>query len=133
VGVATLYFVYETSRAWQRAMIAVIAVWTAITAVSHARLLDEYVRHEPGFPHRALATYLVGHGIEYARADYWTAYATTFLAGERVIVASTDTVRITSYQQAVDEHRDRAVNVQRQPCARGGGAEAVPGTYWICQ
>jgi hypothetical protein len=132
VGVAALYFVYETSRAWQRAMIAVIAAWTLITAVSHARLLDEYVRREPGFPHRALATYLVGQDIEYARADYWTAYATTFLAGERVIVASTDTVRITSYQEAVDEHGDRAVTVERQPCTNGG-AEAVPGTYWICK
>ena len=133
VGIATLYFVYETSRVWQRAMVAAIAVWTVVTAVTHVRLVDEYVRREPAYPHRALASYLVEHGIEYARADYWTAYATTFLAGERVIVASTDTVRITPYQHAVEEHRAAAVTVQRQPCANGQGDEAVSGTYWVCR
>jgi hypothetical protein len=104
-----------------------------VTAVTHVRLLDEYVRREPGYPHRELASYLVDRGIEYARADYWTAYATTFLAGEQVIVASTDTVRITPYQQAVEEHRDAAVTVQRQPCANGQGDEAVSGAYWVCR
>jgi hypothetical protein len=132
VGIATLYFVYETSRVWQGAMVAAIAAWAIVTTITHVRLLDEYVRREPAYPHRALASYLVDRGIQYAQADYWTAYATTFLAGERVIVASTDTVRITPYQQAVAEHRDNAVDVQRQPCA-SGGVEAVPGTYWICQ
>lgn len=133
VGVATLFFVYETNRLWRRAMIGAIAVWTIVTAASHVRLFDEYLRREPGYPHRALASYLVDHRIEYARADYWTAYATTFLAEEKVVIASTDTVRITAYQQAVEEHRDAAVNVQRQPCQNGGGAEVVPGTYWVCK
>ena len=133
VGSVTLYFVYETGRFWRRAMVGAIAIWTVITAASHARLLDEYLRREPGYPQRALATYLVENGIEYARADYWTAYATTFLAHEKVVIASTDTVRITSYQQAADHHRDITVNIQRQPCADGQGEEAVSGTYWICR
>lgn len=132
VGAATLYFVYETRRPWRVAMIAVIAAWTVFTGASHARLFDEYLRREPGYPQRQLADYLVEHGITHARADYWTAYATTFLAGERVLVASTDTVRITAYQQAVDQHRVDAVNVQRQPCADRQGHEAVSGAYWIC-
>ena len=133
VGIAALYFVYETSRLWTRAMIAALAVWSVVTAASHARLLDEYVRREPGYPQRALATYLLERGIAYARSDYWTAYATTFLADEKVVIASTDTVRITSYQQVVEQHREQAVDVQRQPCAGGEGVEAVTGTYWICR
>jgi hypothetical protein len=133
VGVATLYFVYETRPIGRQAMTAVILAWAAFTGMTHVRLLDEYIRREPGYPHRALATYLVDHHIQYARADYWTAYATTFLAEEKVVVASNDTVRITSYQHEVEQNREAAVNVQRQPCADGQGAEAVTGAYWICR
>ena len=133
VGIATLFFVYETQRLWRTAMIGAIALWALVTAASHVRLYDEYLRREPAFAHRELATYLVDHGIAYARADYWTAYVTTFLANEKVVLASTDTVRITSYQDAVEQNRDRAVNVQRQPCGNGQGAEAVAGAYWVCR
>jgi hypothetical protein len=133
VGTATLFFVYETERLWRGAMIGAIAIWAAFTATTHVRLYDEYLRREPAYPHRELATYLVDHGIAYARADYWTAYVTTFLAKEKVVIASTDTVRITSYQRDVDQNRDRAVNVQRQPCGNGQGAEAVAGAYWVCR
>ena len=132
VGIATLYFVYETHRIWRGAMVAAIVAWTTITAASHVRLLDEYVRREPGYPQRALADYLVNRGIEYAMSDYWTAYATTFLANERVVIASNDTVRITAYQHAFEQNRARAVTVQRQPCANGQGDEAVTGAYWVC-
>ena len=133
VGIATLYFVYETQRTLRLAMAAVILAWSAITTVGHARLFEEYLNREPGGPHRALATYLVDRGIRYARADYWTAYATTFLANEKVIVDSNDTVRITTYQKDVASHDDEAVNVQREPCGNGMGEEAVAGTYWICR
>ena len=133
VGVATLYFVYETKRVWRHAMVAALVVWTTITAVSHARLVDEYVRREPPYPQRALANYLVARGITHARADYWTAYATTFLTNEKVVIASTDTVRITEYQYAVEDNGEHAVTVQRQPCADGAGDEAVSGAYWVCR
>ena len=83
VGAVALYFVYETHRVWRAAMVAVMVAWTATSVASHALLWDEYLRREPAAPHRALATYLVDHGIHYARSDYWTAYATTFLAGEQ--------------------------------------------------
>ena len=133
VGVVTLYFVYEPHRAWRRAMAAAVVAWTVTSAVSHARLVDEYLNREPGDPHRPLANYLVEAGIQYARADYWTAYITTFYTGERVIVASTDTVRISSYQEQVAAHDADAVTVQRQPCRDGGGTEAVAGAYWVCR
>lgn len=132
IGITALYFVYETQRLWRGAMVAVIVAWSAITAVNHGRLYAEYLGDAPPYAHRQLATYLVDHGIQYARADYWTAYVTTFLAEEKVVVASTDTVRITEYQREVDRHRDKAVNVQRQPCGGRRGAEAVSGAYWIC-
>ena len=132
VGVLTLYFVYEPRIVWRRAMAAVIVAWTAASAGSHLRLLDEYLHRQPGDPRRQLAEYLVAHNIRYARADYWTAYSTTFLAREQVIVASTDTVRITEYQRQVDAHAAEAFTIVREPCRDGSGTEAVRGTYWIC-
>ncbi len=133
VGVVALFFVYETERRLRQAMVAVMLLWALASGAAHLRLLNEYLFHEPQNPHRQLATYLVGHDIHYARADYWTAYATTFLAGERVVIASTETVRINRYQREVDAHRAEAVTVQREPCRNGVGPEAVPGTYWICR
>ena len=56
----------------------------------------------------------------------------TFFSGERVIVASTNYIRINSYQREVDAHHADAVTVQREPCASGQGAEAVPKTFWVC-
>ena len=133
VGISTLYFIYETQRTLRLAMAAVIVAWTVMTAVAHGRLFEEYLNREPGGPHRALATYLADRGIKYARADYWTAYATTFLANEKVIVDAIDLVRISAYQQAVMAHDDEAVDVQREPCLDGTGEEAVAGNYWICR
>ena len=132
VGVVALFFIYEPHRRWRRLMVGVMLAWALATASAHARLLNEYVFHEPQNPARQLATYLVGHGIRYARADYWTAYATTFLAREQVVIASTEVVRINGYQREVDAHRTEAVTVQREPCRDAAGPEAVPGTYWIC-
>jgi hypothetical protein len=133
VGIAALYFVYETQRTLRLAMAAVIVAWTAMTALGHARLFEEYLNREPGGPHRALATYLTDRGIKYARSDYWTAYVTTFLANEKVVVDAIDTVRITAYQKEVAAHDAEAVNVQREPCRDGTGEEAVAGTFWICR
>jgi hypothetical protein len=132
VGTVALFFVYERHPVWRRAMVTAMMAWAMISAASHVSLADEYVNRQPGSPHRALATYLVDHGVRYARADYWTAYATTFLAEERVVIASTDTVRIASYQSEVARHDREAPMVQRQPCV-GPGTEAVTGNYWVCE
>lgn len=132
IGVVALYFVYERQRVLRGAMIAALIAWASISATSHGLLFDEYLNRQPASPHRALATYLVDHGVRYARSDYWTAYATTFMAGEKSVIASTDTVRITEYQEQVAANDSSAMTVQRQPCA-GAGAEAVLGNYWVCE
>ena len=132
LGIVALFLIYEPRRHWRWLLTGVMLAWTLISVAGHVRLAREYVYDEPFNSRRELATYLVTNGIRYARADYWTAYATTFLAGERVIVASTDLARITAYQDQVDGHRAEAVTVQTSPCERAGGAEAVPGMYWVC-
>jgi len=112
-------------------MVAVMLVWTATSVTSHALLWDEYLHRQPAAPHRALATYLVDQKIQYARSDYWTAYATTFLTGEDVVIAANDSARISVYQQQAAAHAKEAVTIQRQPCTNEG-VEAVAGNYWIC-
>jgi hypothetical protein len=130
VGIVALYFVYETRVGLRRAMAAVVIAWTAVAATSHARLLREFVFDEPANPRRELADFLVANDIRYATADYWTAYSTTFLSGEQVVVASTDVVRIDEYQRLIAAHPRESVAVEHQACA--GGSEAVNGMYWIC-
>lgn len=132
IGALALFFILETELRWRRLMMALVAVWAVISVTNHGRLLTEYLYHQPANPRRELATYLVTNGIRYARSDYWTAYSTTFLARERVVVASTDRVRISDYQDRVDGHRAQAVTVQSKACSGAGGAEAVAGMYWVC-
>ena len=50
---------------------------------------------------------------------YWDAYVTDFLTRERVIVASTDKVRISAYQARVEANSGMAVRILRQPCNEG--------------
>lgn len=132
LGLTALFFAYEPRRDWRWLATGVLMMWTAVSATAHVRLVREYLYQEPANSRRDLATYLVTNRIRYARADYWTAYVTTFLSRERVLLASTDMIRIDDYQRQVDAHRAEAVTVQTTPCAGDGGTEAVAGMYWVC-
>ena len=66
-----------------------------------------------------MADYLVAHGTTYGRAGYWDAYAITFLSRERVILASTEKMRISVYAAQVEAHASSAVTLRRQPCHDG--------------
>ena len=127
VGALVLFYVYERSRVWVIGVSGVIGCWVAISIGAHAGLVREYVENQPRNVRRELASYLLDHGIRHARSDYWTAYSTTFLADERVIVASTDTVRIDEYQRQAAAHDRETVTLSRKPCP--GGQEAVSGQY----
>ena len=67
--------------------------------------------------------------MRFATSDYRTAYYLTFLTGERVIVASSDYVRILQYQSVVAEHSAEAVTIDSAQC---DGGSRVHG-YWICR
>ena len=66
-----------------------------------------------------LADDLVARDIQYGSAIYADAYITDFFAGERVILDSTDKVRIAAYEADVARHLASAVRVVRQPCSSG--------------
>jgi hypothetical protein len=93
-----------------------MCVWALATTFDATRVVREFVQSPPANPHRELADYLVSHGIRYARGGYWDAYVVTFLARERVVIASTEQVRISAYGALVDQHASEAVNLVRQPC-----------------
>lgn len=95
-------------------LVALTNVW------DHSRLLAEYVTHAPPGAHRELTDYLVGRGVRYASAPYWTAYHVTYLANERVIVASTEKVCIRRYNDLVARHPEEAVTITEDAaCADG--------------
>ncbi len=100
-----------------------------VTAVPTARLLVEYVRHEPENPKRLIVQHLDARGIKYAFGDYWRAYLITFMTNERIIVAADDFQRIREYSTTVKEHKDEAVRIAREFCP--GGKPAMQG-LWIC-
>ena len=116
IAVLASYLFRDRSPQWRAAVAALVLVWAAGNTVDNARLAVHLARNPPPKPHRRMATYLEGCGITYARATYWDAYVITFLAQERVIVASTTTVRISAYQAEVDAHAGEAVTLQRLPC-----------------
>ena len=102
-----------------KAVSVLVCSWACLNLVDNGRLLREYLVSPPQNNFREMADYLVTHRITYGRARYWDAYVVTFLARERAVVASTDKVRIPSYQTRVDANAANAVILYRQPC--GGG------------
>jgi len=54
-------------------------------------------------PYYRLGQFLKDRGFTHCKADYWTAYATTYFSDEQVIVTSDTTVRYPPYRDQVNE------------------------------
>jgi hypothetical protein len=119
VGVLGAYFLRERSARWAGAAALAIAVWAAGNVVDNARMLQEFLRTPPPRPHRMLTEYLMGNEIRYVRGRYWDVYVVAFLSREKVIGASTETVRVSAHQAEVQRHAAEAATLQRQPCDAG--------------
>jgi hypothetical protein len=113
------WLLVERHRGWRAVIVAGVVVWSAMTMADNARWLLKLHAAPPGSEFRLLAGDLVAHGVRYGRAEYWDAYVVTFFARERVVLASTDTVRISAYQTLVEAHAAEAVTVLRWPCEGG--------------
>ena len=109
--------------------IGIATTMVLVTAVPSARLLAEYVRHEPANPKRMIVQHLEARGIKYGFGDYWRSYMVTFLTNERIIIAADDFQRIREYTETVKAHKDEAVRIAREFCP--GGKPAMQG-LWIC-
>lgn len=119
VALLGAYFQIERSRRWQAAVALAIGAWATLNLVDVARFIREFETAPPPMNRLVMADYLVSRGVGYGRATYFDAYIIVFLSQERVILASTDTVRIPAYQAQVDAHASAAVTLRRQPCDNG--------------
>lgn len=117
----------ERSTRTVRAWVGLVACWTMLAAFSHARLWHEYLTGPPVAAKQVVIGMLEAQDIKYGRADYWMAYYITFMTNERVILASSDFVRVWTYNQIVAEHATGAVTLSRTPCP--GGRELVRNVY----
>lgn len=129
VGVMAAYLALEPRRAWRVAVAAVVVGWAAVSVVDHATLLGHYARGLEPNETRDLVRGLDARGIHVAEAGYWRAYKVTFLARERVKIASTDVVRIDEYQRLAREAGPALVRISEEPCP---GGEAVS-VWYLCR
>jgi hypothetical protein len=113
------YFQLEADHRYRWTAALLIAAWALPTLGDNARIAREYIVSPPANAHRMLADYLTERRIRYAWAIYWDSYRVTFLSKERVIVASTDIVRIPGYQTRVELNRPNAARIVRLPCDEG--------------
>lgn len=101
IGLVATLLAVEPNRLVRGAVCVLVGLWLVASAMDHVAYARRYLDGEPNEPRR-LADALVGNHITVARAPYWIAYKVTFMAGERVKIASTDVVRIQEYQTLAD-------------------------------
>ena len=112
--------------AWRRPALrpftaGLVLVMTGYNLVDHVRLLREYAQGPPRNDLEQLAGELLARGVQYGRADYWTAYDVAWQTQERIILAPErgQTVRMLRYERLVSQYASRAFNISDGPC-RGG-------------
>ena len=119
IAMLAAFFLAERSRPWVATVTCAVAVWAAFMVRDNVQLIREYRTAPPVDEFRQLADYLVAHEIQYGYAQYWDCYIVDFLSRERVILASTDFLRIPAYQTVVDAHASSAASIERVPCSTG--------------
>jgi hypothetical protein len=117
IGLTGVLLSLEPQAKLRALTVSVVAAWAAVAALDTVTLFRVHAQREPG-DLRVLADTLEARGIRTAYAPYWTAYAVTFMTGERVKVASSDFVRIDAYHSAAIEQR-AAIEIRDQPCPGG--------------
>jgi hypothetical protein len=128
VGLTAAVLALDSRPASRRLVAAVVIAWASLTMIDHARVLATVVHQPPSYPAREIADRLVARHVPVASAGYWQAYEVTFLARERVRVASRDFVRIQEYQDLFVERNRDAWVIQENPCP---GGERIA-TWYLC-
>jgi hypothetical protein len=128
IGAVAVWLALERSDHVRRAVAAVVITWAVASGADNWRQYARYASREIADPMLEIVAALDARGVAVAKAQYWRAYKLTFLTQERIIVASSDIVRIEAYQRIADAQGDRLVRLERQPCP---GGVLVAGLY-IC-
>jgi hypothetical protein len=128
-GLGAWFLRVTTAKRLRQAWLGTAAAACLVTLVPNIRLLHEYVRHTPGNPKRMIIRHLEVRGVKYAVSDYWRSYALTFMANERIVIASEEIQRIREYATIVQAHKAETVRIAREYCP--GGTVVMP-RVWIC-
>jgi hypothetical protein len=131
IGIVGAHLTLEPRAIWKRAAIALVMVWSVFSGIDHARLAVRYWGATQPDHIQELADALVARGITVAQAGYWRAYKVTFIARERVKVATFEVVRIEEYQRLAREAGDSLVIIREGPEGACPGGESV-GIWWLC-
>jgi len=129
VGISALIMRILSSRALKGLAVAGLLVWGGIALGDTARLARRIVAEPPPDIRAALVDALVQRGVRYGTADYWDAYAVSFVSAERVRLAS-GISRIVEYERLVSAHWAEAVSLKRRPCE---GCEKAAGWWWVTE
>ena len=129
VGLTAALLRLEPRTILRQLTTVVVVGWGALMAVDHATVLLTYVRSPPSNPAREIAERLVAQRIRVASAGYWEAYTISFIARERVRVASTDVARIQEYQNLFVDPANRPVLISERPCPAGERVDR----WYICR
>jgi 4-amino-4-deoxy-L-arabinose transferase-like glycosyltransferase len=128
IGITAVWLGVESDRRWRRAGLGVLGLWAALSLADHARMAGPFVAGREPDPMGDVARALEASDVQVAEADYWRAYRLTFLTGERVIVASTDFIRIDEYQNRASAAGPDLGRLQDTPC---DGGQPVA-TWYLC-
>lgn len=132
VGAVAVSLALELSRAWRAVPIVLLAIWATSSVVDHVNHARRYASGQEPNDIRELIDGLAARGITVAEAPYWRAYKTTFMAQERVKVASNDFIRIREYRHLADAQGDALVRIQDTPCRAGAERDRV-GIWFLCR
>ncbi len=129
VGLSAVWLMLEPRRLVRAGVMTFVLGWAFLAGIDNWRQFDRYASSQVPNPMRELVTALEARGITVAEAPYWRAYKLAFLSQERIMVASSDVVRITEYQRRADAAGDQVVRIREEPCA--GGTQV--GGWFLCE
>lgn len=129
VGVTAIWLALEPRRLVRNAIVGVVIGWAIFSGVDNWRQFSRYASGAVPNDMRDLIAALDARGATVADAPYWRAYKLTFLAQERIKVASTDFVRIEEYQTLAAAEGAKLTHIREKPC---DGGEQVAG-WFLCR
>jgi hypothetical protein len=128
IGLTAVLLALEPRRLVRQCVVAMIAVWAVVAGIDNWRQYERYASGREVDGLQQLIAELDRRSIRLAEAEHWRAYKITFLAEERIKVASTDVIRIKEYRDLADAAGQDLIRLTRTPCP---GAEPIGGMY-IC-
>jgi hypothetical protein len=128
IGLVGGLFAIDRNALVRRVVIAAVLAWAVVSGFDNVTYIRRYTSGREPNDLREFTDTLVARGLPVAEADYWRAYKITFLAAEKIKVASTNVSRIAEYQELAGAAGDNLLRIQEAPCTNG---ERIGG-FFLC-